>query len=57
MVWLFGHGKWLVPLQYAGVIVASVLMFLYFEEPVREWIRSWGRMKPSVIEEVAERPV
>lgn len=57
MVWLFGPGRWLVPFQYAGVIAGSVVMFLYFEEPMREWIRSRGRIKPSVIEEVAERPL
>jgi peptidoglycan/LPS O-acetylase OafA/YrhL len=57
LVWLLGASKWLVPLQYLAVVAASVIMFLYFEEPVREWIRSRGKMKPSAIEEVAEGPV
>lgn len=57
LVWLLGADKWLVPLQYVGVVLASVIMFLYFEEPAREWIRSRGKMKPSAIEEVAEQPL
>jgi peptidoglycan/LPS O-acetylase OafA/YrhL len=57
MVWLLGPQRWLVPLQYLAVIVASVVVFKYFEEPVREWIRSRARMKPSTIEQVADRPI
>lgn len=55
MVWLLGASKWLVPLQYLVVVSASVFVFVYIEEPVREWIRSRVRMRPSVIEEVADR--
>jgi len=57
LVWLLGPSKWLVPLQYLCVVSASLMVFLCIEEPVREWIRSRGKMKPSVIEEVAERPL
>jgi peptidoglycan/LPS O-acetylase OafA/YrhL len=57
MVWLLGHQRWLVSLQYLGVVVASIVTFQYFEEPVREWIRARARMKPSAIEEVSEHPV
>jgi len=56
MVWLLGDSKWLVPLQYLVVVGGSVVVFLFIEEPAREWIRSRVRMKPSVIEEVADRP-
>lgn len=56
LVWLLGSSKLLVPLQYLAVIASSLLVFRFFEEPMREWIRSRGRMKPSVIEEVIERP-
>ncbi|HWU72922.1 MAG TPA: acyltransferase [Sphingomonas sp.] len=57
MVWLLGESKWLVPLQYLTAVGGSVLVFLYIEEPVREWIRSRVRMRPSAIEEVADRPL
>lgn len=57
MTWLLGESKWLVPLQYLVVVGGSVVVFLYIEEPAREWIRSRVRMKPSVIEEVADRPL
>lgn len=57
MSWLLGESKWLVPLQYFVVIGGSVLVFLYIEEPAREWIRSRVRMRPSAFEEVAERPL
>jgi peptidoglycan/LPS O-acetylase OafA/YrhL len=57
MTWQLGEGKWLVPLQYFVVIGGSVLVFLYIEEPAREWIRSRVKMKPSAIEEVADRPL
>jgi peptidoglycan/LPS O-acetylase OafA/YrhL len=57
LVWLFGASKWLVPLQYLTLVGASVLFFLYVEEPAREWIRSRMHMKPSAIEGVAERPL
>lgn len=55
--WLLGTGRWLVPLQYVAVVAASVAVFKYFEEPAREWIRGRVRMKPSALEEVADRPL
>jgi len=55
MVSLLGENRWFVPLQYLVVVEGSVLVFQYIEEPIREWIRSRVRMKPSVIEEVTDR--
>lgn len=57
MVWLLGESKWLVPLQYLVVVGGSVLVFRCIEEPAREWIRLRLHMKPSAIEEVADRPL
>lgn len=55
LVWLLGPSKWLVPLQYLTVIAGSIVVFKYFEEPAREWIRARVRMEPSVIEEIADK--
>ena len=57
VVALLGKSKLMVALQYPILIALSVLVFLLFEEPVREAIRKWTGMKPSAIEPVAAHPV
>lgn len=51
-----GTSKALLALQYPAMLIVSVLIFLFYEEPVREWIRSRWNMQPSAIEPVAEGP-
>lgn len=50
-----GADKSVVAIQYPILFVLSVVAFLRFEEPMREWIRAKAGMKPSAIEQVAER--
>lgn len=50
---LLGSSKLALSLQYPALLVVAVLIFLYVEEPVREWIRRRSGMKPSAIEPVA----
>lgn len=54
---LFGSSKAMVALQYPILIVGSVALFLFYEEPAREWIRKRAAMKPSAGEEIAAHPV
>jgi len=54
---LFGSSKAMVALQYPILIVGSVALFLFYEEPAREWIRKRAAMGPSIGEEIATRPV
>jgi peptidoglycan/LPS O-acetylase OafA/YrhL len=54
---LLGTQKAMLVLQYPAMLGGSLLVFLFFEEPVREWIRTRVRMKPSVIEQVTDHPV
>lgn len=54
---LLGTQKLMLALQYPAMLGGSVLVFLFFEEPVREWIRTRVRMKPSVIDQVADHPL
>jgi peptidoglycan/LPS O-acetylase OafA/YrhL len=48
-----GDTKLIMTLQYPLAVFASVVVFLAYEEPLRERIRKWIGMKPSVIEPVA----
>jgi peptidoglycan/LPS O-acetylase OafA/YrhL len=50
-----GADKAIVAIQYPALLALSVVMFLGYEEPMREWIRSRVRMTPSAIKEVADR--
>lgn len=50
-----GSDKALVALQYPTLLVLSVLVFLRFEEPMREWVRARVGMRPSAIGQVAEQ--
>jgi len=50
-----GADKTIIAIQYPVLLVLSVVMFLGYEEPMREWIRSRVRMKPSAIKEVTDR--
>jgi peptidoglycan/LPS O-acetylase OafA/YrhL len=50
---LLGANKAGIALQYPILIIGSVALFLFYEEPMREWIRARGRMKPSAMEKVA----
>ena len=50
-----GSSKAMVALQYPIMILGSVAVFLFYEEPAREWIRARTGMKPSVIEQVADQ--
>lgn len=54
LVWLLGPEKWLVPLQYITVLIASVIVFKRFEEPAREWIRARWHITPSAMEQLAD---
>ena len=54
---LLGSSKAMVALQYPILIAGSVALFLFYEEPAREWIRKRAAMKPSIGEEIATRPV
>ncbi|WP_157082693.1 acyltransferase family protein [Sphingomonas asaccharolytica] len=49
--WL-GTEKAVVALQYPVLIIGSLILFFWYEEPMREWIRKRIGMRPSVIEEV-----
>ena len=55
VTWL-GGAKAVIALQYPILIIGSVIMFLCYEEPMREWIRAIARMKPSAIRQVAGVP-
>jgi peptidoglycan/LPS O-acetylase OafA/YrhL len=55
LTWL-GGAKAVIALQYPILIIGSVIMFLCYEEPMREWIRAIARMKPSAIRQVAGVP-
>jgi peptidoglycan/LPS O-acetylase OafA/YrhL len=50
---IVGTSKVMVALQYPAMLAISVLIFIYFEEPMREWIRLKFKIKPSAIEEVS----
>jgi len=50
-----GSDKILVALQYPTLLVLSVVVFLRFEEPMREWVRARAGMRPSAIGQVAEQ--
>lgn len=52
-----GPAKTMVVLQYPLLIAVSVALFLFYEEPMREWIRKRAAMKPSANEEIAAHPV
>jgi peptidoglycan/LPS O-acetylase OafA/YrhL len=54
---LFGSSKSMVALQYPILIAGSVAVFLFYEEPAREWIRKRAAMKPSASGEIAVHPV
>jgi len=54
---LLGSSKAMVALQYPILIAGSVALFLFYEEPAREWIRKRAAMKPSIGEEIAAHPV
>lgn len=54
---LLGPAKTMVVLQYPILIAISIALFLFYEEPVREWIRKRAAMKPSANEEIAAHPV
>jgi peptidoglycan/LPS O-acetylase OafA/YrhL len=54
---LLGSSKAMVALQYPILIAGSVAVFLFYEEPAREWIRKRAAMKPSAGEEIAAHPV
>jgi peptidoglycan/LPS O-acetylase OafA/YrhL len=56
LTWL-GSAKTMIVLQYPMLIVGSIVVFLFYEEPAREWIRAQTRLKPSVMEQVAENPL
>jgi peptidoglycan/LPS O-acetylase OafA/YrhL len=49
---VLGPSKATVLIQYPAVLILSVIVFLRFEEPAREWIRRRGQMKPSAMEQV-----
>jgi peptidoglycan/LPS O-acetylase OafA/YrhL len=53
--WL-GTDKAVIAVHYPILIVASVAVFMFYEEPMREWIRSRGRMKSSAMEQVVDKP-
>lgn len=53
VTWL-GSSKALTALQYPILIVGSVMVFLWYEEPIRERIRTFARMKPSAIGQIAD---
>lgn len=50
-----GADKSIIALQYPTLLLLSVIMFLYLEEPAREWIRARSRIKPSVMEQVVDK--
>lgn len=52
-----GPAKTMIMLQYPILIAVSIALFLFYEEPVREWIRKRAAMKPSANEEIAAHPV
>lgn len=53
---LFGASKLVLAAQYPLLLVVAVLIFLFVEEPAREWIRKRMGMKPSVIGETVVHP-
>lgn len=52
--WL-GEDKILLAVQYPILIIASLAVFRFYEEPIREWIRDRARMRPSAMEEVVAK--
>ena len=54
---LLGSAKTMVALQYPILIAVSVALFLFYEEPTREWIRKRATMMPSTGEEIAAHPM
>jgi len=54
---LLGSAKTVVVLQYPILIAVSIALFLFYEEPVREWIRKRIAMRPSANQEIAAHPV
>ncbi|HEX7849543.1 MAG TPA: acyltransferase [Sphingomonas sp.] len=53
---LFGGSKLVLAAQYPVLLVLAVLIFLFIEEPAREWIRKRMGMKPSVIGQTVVHP-
>jgi len=53
VVALLGSSKAMIALQFPILLIVSLLLFLFVEEPAREWIRARMGMKPSAIEPVA----
>lgn len=49
---LVGHSKLLLAIQYPVLIGVSLLVFTFYEETMRERIRSWFGRRPSVISEI-----
>ena len=52
---LLGASKPALALQYPVLLVSALAIFLYVEEPAREWIRRRMGMKPSAIEPVTAK--
>ncbi len=50
---LLGTAKLMVVLQYPILVAVSIALFLFYEEPAREWIRKRAAMKPSTSKAVA----
>ncbi|MGN6820032.1 MAG: acyltransferase family protein [Sphingomonas sp.] len=53
---LLGGSKLMLAAQYPVLLIAAVAVFLFVEEPAREWIRARAGMKPSAIEPIAVHP-
>ena len=56
MLHVSGASKWILAAQYPVLVVVALLVFLFVEEPAREWIRRRMGMKPSVIGEAVAHP-
>lgn len=53
-IWI-GSDRAMIALQYPALLVLSIVVFLRFEEPMREWVRARAGMKLSAIGQVAEQ--